>query len=270
VRHAEREAARAKPIADLDTWSLFHRGMWHVYRFTRADVAAAEQLFAAAIQKGPSAAGPYAGLAYASIVKVLWRFADDLHAALAEGLAHARNALARDEQDAHAHTVLGRLLVMSGQLQRGIEHLERAVELNTSHAHAYYGLGHALYVAGKPAEALLPLETALRLSPKDPLASMFLTMASFCHIMLDDLSAAEVTARRARNLLSKETWSRLALAATLHIRGDRDGAQSAVAEAREIEPGLTMSRFAPLVQHIPPKMRDRVLAALDAAGLPAN
>jgi DNA-binding SARP family transcriptional activator len=270
VRRAEREAARAKPIADLNAWSLHHRGMWHVYRFTHADVSAAEQLFMAALQKEPAAAGPYAGLGYACLVRVLWRFTDDLRVTLGEGLRHARSGLALDEHDAHVHTVLGRLLVMSGQLQRGIEHLERAIELNPSLAHAYYGLGHALYVAGKPTEALSPLGTALRLSPKDPLASMFLTMASFCHLMLDDLSAAEAAARRARNLLSKETWSRLALAATLHIRADHDGAQSAVAEAREIEPGLTMSSFAPLVQYIPPKMRDRVLAALAAAGLPVS
>lgn len=267
VRRAEREAARAKPIADLDAWSLFHRGMWHAYRFTREDIATADQLFNAAILKEPSAAGPHAGLAYASIVKVLWRFTDDLGKALSEGLIHARNALARDEHEAHVHTVLGRLLVMSGHLQRGLEHLERAIDLNPSHAHAYYGLGHALYVAGKPAEALSQLGTALRLSPKDPLASMFLTMAAFCHLMLDDLAAAEAASRRARNLLSKEIWSRLALAATLHIRGDHDGARNAVAEAREIEPGLTMSDFRPLVQHIAPNMRDRVLVALAAAGL---
>jgi DNA-binding SARP family transcriptional activator len=270
VRNAEREAARAKPIADLDDWSLYHRGMWHVYRFTREDVTAAEQLFSTAIQREPSSAGPHAGLAYACLVRVLWRFTDDLRGALGEGLRHARNAVTRDEHDAHAHTVLGRLLVMSGQLERGIEHLERAIELNPSHAHAYYGLGHALYVAGRPDEALEPLDTALRLSPKDPLASMFLTMASFCHLMRDDLPAAEATARRARNLLSKETWSRLALAATLQIRGDLDGASSAVAEAREIEPGLNMSTFAPLVQHIPTEMRDRVLAALAQAGLPGD
>lgn len=269
VRHAEREAARAKPIADLDAWSLYHRGMWHVYRFTREDVAIAEQLFSTAMQREPSA-GPHAGFAYACLVRVLWRFTDDLRAALSEGLRHARNAVARDEHDAHAHTVLGRLLVMSGQVERGREHLQRAIELNPSHAHAYYGLGHALYVAGRPAEALGPLDSALRLSPKDPLASMFLTMASFCHLMRDDLPAAEAAARRARNLLSRETWSRLALAATLQIRGDQAGARGAVAEAREIESDLNMSTFAPLVQYIPEKMRVRVLAALVDAGLPSD
>jgi DNA-binding SARP family transcriptional activator len=270
VRRAEREAARARPISDLDAWSLFHRGMWHVYRFTRDDVTIAEQLFAKAIDREASAAGPHAGLAYACIVRVLWRFTDDLRAALENGLRHARDALARDEHDAHVHTVLGRLLVMAGQLQRGIEHLERAIELNPSHAHAHYGLGHALYVAGKPTDALVPLATAFRLSPKDPLASMFLTMAAFCHLMLNDLATAEAAARRARNLLSKETWSRLALAATLQIRGDEAGAHDAIEEAREIEPDLTMSKFAPLVHHIPPAMRDRVLAALAMAGLPAS
>ena len=42
--------------------------------------------------------------------------------------------------------------------------------------------------------------------------------------------------------------------------------RSAIAEAREIEPRLTLSTFAPLVQHIPPTMRDRVLAAAEKRG----
>ena len=268
VRRAEREYARTKPLANLDAWSLYHRGMWHMYRFTREDVAAAEQLFAAALLKDPGAGPPHAGWAYACIVKALWMFTPDPRGAIAEGLSHAREAVARDELDAHAHTVLGRLFVMSGALDRGIEHLQRAIELNPSLAHAYYGLGHALYVSSEPSKALGPLATALRLSPKDPLASMFLTMAAFCHLMLDDLAAAEAAARRARNLLSREIWSRLALAATLQIRGAASEARGAVLEAREIEPDLNMARFAPLVQYIPATMRNRVLAALAEAGLP--
>lgn len=268
VRRAEREAARARPIADLDAWSLFHRGMWHVFRFTRDDFAMAEQLFASAISKEPSAAGPRAGLAYAAIVRVLWRFTADARATLDEGLRHARDALARDEHDALVHTVLGRLLAMTGQVQRGIEHLERAIELNPSLAHAHYGLAYARFSAGEPGAAIAPLETALRLSPKDPMASMFLTMASYCHLMVDDLAAAEAAARRARNLLSRLTSSRLALAAALEIKGDNAGARNAMAEAREIDPGLSQATVIPLVQYIPPAMRNRLLAAFAAAGLP--
>lgn len=88
--------------------------------------------------------------------------------------------------------------------------------------------------------------------------------------MRDDLPGAEAAARRARNLLSKETWSRLALAATLRISGDLASANSGVAEALEIEPGINMSTFAPLVQHIPTEMRDRVLAPLQQAGAPPD
>jgi len=129
--------------------------------------------------------------------------------------------------------------------------LQRAIDPNPSHAHAYYGLGHAFYVAGRPLDALSPLATSLRLSPKEPLARMFLSVAAFCHLMFDDLPAAEAAARRARNLHSEEPWSRLALAATPQIRGDAADARSAIADAREIEPGLTLSTFALLVQPVP-------------------
>lgn len=267
VRRAERETARARPIADLDAWSLHHRGLWHAYRFTREDVVMAEQLFTTAIAKAPTASGPHAGLGYVALIRTQWHFTEDPRGSVAKGLEHARRAVALDEHDAYAHTVLGRLLLIVGDAGRALEHLQRAIDLNPSLAHAYYALGHACYVTGDLETALEHIETALRLSPKDPLASMFLTMGSFCHFMRGDLDAAEATARRARNLLSRETWSRLALAAALQAKGDEAGARGAVVEALTIEPGLSMAAFATLVQHIPAQRRDLVLDALAAAGL---
>lgn len=267
VRRAERETARATPIPDLDAWSLNHRGLWHAYRFTREDVVMAEQFFAAAIAKAPIASGPHAGLAYTALIRTQWHYAGDPRASIARGLEHARRAIALDEYDAYAHTVLGRLLLIAGDPMRAIEHLHRALDLNPSHAHAYYGLGHAYYVTGDFDAALDHVDTALRLSPKDPLASMFLTMGSFCYFMRGDLDAAEAAARRARNLLSRETWSRLALATVLQKKGDAAGAREAVAEACTIEPELSMAAFATLVQHIPVARRDPILVALAAAGL---
>ncbi|MDZ4369348.1 MAG: BTAD domain-containing putative transcriptional regulator, partial [Afipia sp.] len=184
VRHEERERAARRLPSELDGWELFHRGLWHAYRFTRDDIETAERLFRQALQHAPDFALPHAGLGYAAFVKAVWYFAPDPVAAISEGLAHTRRALLLDDGNVFCHVVFGRLLTLAGDLDRALIHLRSATEMNPSYAQAHFGLAQALIYSGEPAEALAEIEVALRLSPKDPLRSMFLTLRSFCHFSL--------------------------------------------------------------------------------------
>ena len=267
VKQAEREGALKRNLSNLDAWGLYHRGMWHIYRFTPADVTIAEELFKRAIALAPSSAAPHVGLAYAAIVRAQWFFTDDILDTFIEGMKQAQQALVIDASDPNARTVMGRLLTVTGNTEQARQHLNLAIELNPSLAHAYYGLALAFYYGGRAAEALPPIEKALRLSPKDPMASMFTTLKAFCHFALGDWDAAEHAAHRATTLNTRETWSRLALATVLQARGQYEQASGMIEEARNIEPKLSMTRFAILVQHVQPDLRERVLVQLRAAGL---
>ncbi|HEV7258648.1 MAG TPA: tetratricopeptide repeat protein [Bosea sp. (in: a-proteobacteria)] len=267
VRHDERERAARKLPRELDAWELFHRGLWHVYRFTREDVSAGEELFEQALERAPDFALPQAGLAYAAFVKAIWYFVADPKPAIAAGLAHAERAIALDGDSAFAHFAIGRLLTFSGELDRALHHLALAVELNPSFAQAHFGLAQAQIYAARPDQALASIATALRLSPKDPLASMMLTLSSFCQYSLADYVRAEADARRATQLHRRETWSRLALAAALVALGRIDDAKAVVAEARAIEPSLSLDTFSRLVASVPQELRMRVWAGLEAAGI---
>jgi TolB-like protein len=267
VRLSERERAARKHPESLDAWELFHRGMWHFYRFTPQDAALAEDYFRKAHGLSPRFALPLAGLAYACFLKVTWHFVDDVESTLASGIAHAEAALALDDRDAFGHVVLGRLCMLAGEGARALQHLTMATEINPSFAQGFYGLAQTLYWAGRPEQALRYVDQALKLSPKDPLASMFMTLRSFCHYWLDDFEAAEESARRATALLARETWSRLGLAIALEARGKHDEARAAVAEARRIDPNLTIKSFNAIVGHTPKEIKDRVYAALRAVGL---
>lgn len=267
VRHDERERAARKLPGELDVWELFHRGLWHVYRFTRDDVSAGEQLFERALERAPDFALPHAGLAYAAFVKAIWYFVADPEPAVAAGLAHAEQAISLDGDSAFAHFAIGRLLTLAGDLDRALHHLALAVELNPSFAQAHFGLAQAQIYAARPEQALASIAIALRLSPKDPLASMMLALSSFCHYGLADYAQAEADARRATQLHRRETWSRLALAAALVALGRIDEAKAAVAEARGIEPSLSLDSFSRLVASVPQELRLRVWAGLTVAGI---
>lgn len=267
VRQEERERAARKLPSELDAWELFHRGLWHVYRFTREEVAKGEALFRQALERAPDFALPHAGLGYAAFVKAVWYFVPDPRIALAEGLGHAQAAISLDGDNVFCHVVLGRLLTLAGDIDGALHHLRLATEMNPSFAQAHFGLAQALVYAGKPKEALSEIDLALKLSPKDPLRSMFLTLRSFCHFSLGDYASAEAAARSATQLQWAETWSRLALCCALVELGRGDEAKRIALETLRIEPGFSLERFGRLVAHAPEPVRNRVWANLRAAGI---
>lgn len=267
VRKEERERAARKLPNQLDAWELFHRGLWHVYRFAPEDVSIAETLFEDARRRAPDFSLPHAGLAYACFVKAVWFFVPDPRPVVAEGLAHAQTALRLDDQNAFGHVVFGRLLTIAGEVGRGMHHLRLALGLNPSFAQAHFGLAQALVYAGRPKEALDSIAIAMRLSPKDPLTSMFLTLRSFCHFSLGEDAEAERAARSGARFQSRELWSRLALAVALVGLGRIDEARAVIAEARLIQPVLPLESFARLVASAPPAVRQRVWTNLRLAGI---
>lgn len=269
VRHEERERAVRKLPSELDAWELFHRGLWHAYRFTREDIVAAEAFFHQALTLAPDFALPHAGLGYTAFVKAIWYFVPDSREAVAEGLSHAGRALAFDDGSAFCHVVFGRLLTLAGDLDRARHHLGLAIEMNPSFAQAHFGMAQALVYANEPVEALHEIEIALSLSPKDPLRSMFLTLRSFCHFSLGDYVAAEAAARVATQLQTGETWSRIALVAALVELGRLDDAARVAHELRRLDTGFSPERFERLTAHVPAALRERVQANLRLAGIAA-
>lgn len=69
IRLAERERAAGRPPAHLGAWELFHRGLWHAYRFEAGEIARAEVCFTRAGALAPDFALPHAGLAYVAVLR---------------------------------------------------------------------------------------------------------------------------------------------------------------------------------------------------------
>jgi TolB-like protein/DNA-binding SARP family transcriptional activator len=267
VRHDERDRAMRKPPSALDAWEMFHRGLSLIYRFTREANAEGDSWFRKAMDRAPDFALPYAGLAYSHLVKVMWYFTPESSKTVAEGVGLARLALARDPTSAFAQVALGRLQIFAGDLQGAIHSLRSAIATNPNFAQAHYGLAQALVFAGQPIDALGEIDIATKLSPKDPLASLFLTLKSFCHFSLGEFAEAESAARTATQMQSRETWSRLALAAALVQLDRRQEAEGLVREARRIEPSLTLASFGDLIRHGSPETKERIISSLSAAGI---
>jgi adenylate cyclase len=67
IADAERQRAMRKPPESLDAWAAYQRGLWHLFKITRDDMALAQRYFQQAIDLDPAFAAGYKGLAWAHI-----------------------------------------------------------------------------------------------------------------------------------------------------------------------------------------------------------
>jgi protein O-GlcNAc transferase len=84
---------------------------------------------------------------------------------LADGIAHARQALARDAGRARTHLLLGMALARSGALDEALASFDRAIGIAPDLASAHANRGDALVALGREAEAVTSYDRALALNP---------------------------------------------------------------------------------------------------------
>jgi Tfp pilus assembly protein PilF len=98
------EEHRATTRRSFTAYDLVQRGNWHLHKFTPADVAEAQHLFAAAIEADPKYAPAYASMAFSRYMSS--QFGAEFETTLRSAFEFARKAVALDEKDARAHMVL--------------------------------------------------------------------------------------------------------------------------------------------------------------------
>ncbi len=166
---AERERAARKAPENLDAWETCQRGLWHMWRFTKTDVAEARRLLRRAREIDTNFASAYANESYTHYLDVIVGHAESPDDSIAAGLAVGKTAVALDDKDPVGYFALGRIFMLRGEHDTSIAELETALSLNPSFAQAHHGLGFALALSGRLEEGAEALDSALRLSPRGPL-----------------------------------------------------------------------------------------------------
>lgn len=168
IEMMERNRAILKPPNSLDAWEAHHRGLWHMYRFSKADNERARQFFAQAVDLDPTFARAYAGLSFAHFQNAFlgWKKAGP---EIDRAFDAAGKGLMADDRDPAAHWAMGRALWLRGGLDQAVQELERAVDLSPNFASAHYTLAFIHSQSGDPQAAISFTDHARLLSPFDPL-----------------------------------------------------------------------------------------------------
>uniref|UniRef100_UPI001359FDCC transcriptional regulator n=1 Tax=Geminicoccus flavidas TaxID=2506407 RepID=UPI001359FDCC len=168
IEAVERARAMLRQPGSLDAWGAHHRGLWHMYRFSRPDNEQARRYFELAVRLDPGFSRPYAGLSFTHFQDAFQGWAP-ARPAIELALRTAGQSLAADERDPAAHWAMGRAHWLEGRQDQAVAELEQAVELSPNFALGHYTLAFVHCQAGDAATAIAASDQSRRLSPCDPL-----------------------------------------------------------------------------------------------------
>jgi adenylate cyclase len=265
VQRAEIERAKRKPTERLDSYDLYLRGA-ALFRTGAWDEA--RTFFLSATEKDPDYSMAYAMLAltysYQQATTGLTLSAEERSKAIRFANAAAR--LAAD--DAFPLAVAGHVITYIGHsYDRGSSMTAEAVDYNPNLATAWHSHGWVALMCDEPERAIEAFERLLRLSPRDPLRPWVwngMAFSLFClRRYVEGCDAAN------RSLQFRADPHSLGALIINSICAERvDEAKNAVARLLQLRPEFRASDSVEAFPMRSAVTRDRILKALQAAGLP--
>jgi adenylate cyclase len=158
----------------------------------------------------------------------------------AKVLEQADRALTLAPSKPWNYTVKSVYLTMTGRPKEGLRVADAALAINPNYASAYANRALAESALGQFEQAKSDLQQAMRLSPLDPRMSAFLDKMGWAELGLGHFDAAIEASSKAIDAGSKVYFTYLCLATAQALKGDIDGAKTALTEARRLKPELSV------------------------------
>lgn len=168
IETAERNRAMLKHPDSLDAWEAYHRGLWHMYRFTEAENARAADFFRLSARLDPTFSRAHAGLSFTHWQNAFQNWGDRAEQSRL-AVDTAGQSVLVDDQNPAAHWSMGRAMWLVGDNREAVRELERSVHLSPNFALGHYALSFVHCQSGDPATAISSSDHSRLLSPCDPL-----------------------------------------------------------------------------------------------------
>lgn len=240
---AERQRALLETPASLDAWSAYHRGCWHMYRFTAADYEHAQRFFELSARLDPNSPRTFAGLSFVHWQRAFLEISPDRAGEIQQAFELAQQSVALNPNDPLGHWALGRANLLRGEMSECLAELRTSTDLNPSFAIGQYTLGFALMHAGDTVRSIEMADKARRLSPYDPMRFAMIGVRGFSLALRGQYDeAAKLLALAVRQ--PNAHFHVLAMAAVCDVLAGNDGAaRSDFGRLFEARPGYGARDF---------------------------
>ncbi|RWB22342.1 MAG: transcriptional regulator [Mesorhizobium sp.] len=242
IATVERNRAMLKAPNSLNAWEAYHRGLWHMYRFTRQENDLAQQFFNDALKLDPTFARAYAGLSFTHWQNAFQRWGDrDRETALA--FETAGHSLLVDDRNPAAHWAMGRALWLRGEQDNSLIELAKAVDLSPNFALGHYALSFVHSQSGDPQLAIGSSDHSRHLSPFDPLLFGMMGARAMAHARLGEYNEAAEWALKAAARPNAHVIILAIAAHCLALAGRQDEARNFAAAIRNTWPDYRADDF---------------------------
>ena len=237
---SEQRKSAQRPKKNLGAWDLYQLGGAEFYKFTREGNLACQDLMRQSLELDPEFANAHSRLAYAIVLSMVYFDIPADQTLLDEALDSAKRAIQLDDQDANSYFTIGRVHLARCEYDQAIDALEHALELNPCLAVTYCGLGDSLAYEGRLDEAIDQFEIAIKLSPHDPFRWAFYSYRSLAHLFRNEIDDAVQWARKSLQVPNAQYWAQAHLVAALGHSGDKQQAEQALAQLKELKPEFSI------------------------------
>ena len=265
VRTEAEKGARSKSPDAVDLtmrgWAL----VWQEQQEprTRENNNAAQALFEQALKIDPNETDALAGDAYAYYVEYSrgWATAGTDYEAKILGQANRAIALAPD--NVWAYYVKSGYLTISQRANEGLSAADAGLAINPDDPPLYRARSLAENALGRYEQAKSDVQQAIRLSPRDPMIGIWLLSLGDAELGLGHFDAAIDEYKKAIDAGWRAYQPYRGLTAAYALEGKMEEATSALAEARRLNPALTLKWLQTHSPNVPP-----LIEGLRKAGLP--
>jgi tetratricopeptide (TPR) repeat protein len=169
--------------------------------------------------------------------------------------------------DPRAQLVRAYALLYLGQREAAHDRLLQSLESAPNQHLSYLLLGQTLAMADSPDPAIEQYEIATRLSPRDCDLWSIRTATALTHFVAERLEQALIWAESALQLRPDLAFTFGTVASISALCGDLPKAKQALSSMLNINPNMTIERFAPVLASTHPGIAQRYLRGLKLAGL---
>ena len=250
VETIERNRAILKPPNSLDAWEAHHRGLWHMYRFNKADNDQARHFFETAVRLDPTFARAYAGLSFTHFQNAFQGWAKR-EPEMERAFEAAGQSLMADDRDPAAHWAMGRALWLYGRQDQSIIELEQAIDLSPNFALGHYTLAFVHAQGGDANAAVTFSDQSRHLSPFDPMLFAMFGSRAMGLVRLKRFEEAADWAVKAAARPNAHEHIRAIAAFCLALADRREEARVLVASIHRTRPNYRVDDFLAAFQFDP-------------------
>jgi adenylate cyclase len=211
----------------------------------------------------PNDADALTGNAWTYLLDYFFRWGDSRTDYEVKVLGEVNRAIGLDRDNVRAYFVKSQYLNFSGRPGEALGAAEAGLAINPNYVLLYIPRASAENSLGRSEEAKSDAETALRLSPRDPSGAIFRVILGDAEIGLGHFDAAIAEYRKAIDMGDQQFFVYTNLAAAYARAGRMDDAKAALAEARRLNPVITVKW---MKEHTPDP--PALIDGLRKAGLP--